>query len=147
MAKVLRISVFVLAVMLPAPALACRCTEPKSVRGAYQKARAVVVARVLEVHGESRLDGLTAVLSVSQAWKKDVPPQLTIVSGTTCRYDLEPNRDYLLYLTHDPKMLGGRDDETYTTGICLGNKPLAEAKKAVEWLQKNGRASAVRPER
>jgi hypothetical protein len=142
---ILSLSVLTLCFILPALALACRCTEPKSVDAAYQAARAVIVARVLEVQAAPHVDGFTAVLSVSQAWKKDVPNQLTIQSGTTCRYGLESNHEYLLYLTHDPKMLGGRDDKTYTTGICLGNKPLPEASKTVRWLQKHGRASAVRP--
>jgi hypothetical protein len=145
MRNVMSFSLLLLGLLAPARALACRCTEPKSVGAAYRNAQAVVVTRVLEVHATPSGDGLTAVLSVSRAWKKDLPTQLTIVSGTTCKYVLEPNLEYLLYLSHDPKMLEGRDNETYTTGICLGNKPLQQASNAVQWLRKHGRASAIRP--
>ncbi len=139
------IAILVCGLVLVPPALACRCTEPKSTRVAYVAAQAALVARVLEVRAVPRTDGVTAVLLVSQAWKKDLPTHLTIVSATTCKYDLLPNREYLLYLAHDPKMLEGRDPETYTTGLCLGNQPLPQSNKAVQWLQKHARASRFRP--
>lgn len=143
MYTVMVLSALVLRSLPATPAVMCRCTEPKSTRAAYRAARAVVIAKVTEVR--RGVDGFTAVLVVSLAWKKDVPTRLVIVSATSCSYDLQVDREYLLYLVHDIKMLEGKDDQTYTTGICLGNKPLAEATKALRWLRGYGRATAVQP--
>jgi len=126
-------------------AFACRCREPKSTQEAYDNARAVIIAKVVELQADARGDGVTAVLLVTHAWKQDLPARLIVVSATTCKYDLKPGGDYLLFLGHDPKMLRGADPKTFTTGICLGNETLAAADKAIQWLNNHGRASSIQP--
>lgn len=142
MRRVVFLSAVAVRLTLPTPALACRCTEPESTAAAYRAARAVVIAKVLELRPTA--DGFTAMLSVIQAWKQAVPRRTLVASRTTCKYDLQPDGEYLLYLVHDPKMLEGKTDGTYTTGICLGNKPRAKASESIRWLNGHGRATAIR---
>jgi hypothetical protein len=104
---------------------------------------AVVVATVVGVEPKPEIDGTSSVLAISAAWKADVPSQSVVLSGTTCRYPLEAGRSYLLHLSRDPKMSGGA--ESYTTAICMGNKPLADADEALSWLRRSGRPAEVLP--
>jgi hypothetical protein len=129
---------------LATSALACRCLEPKSPQRAYDHAKAVVIAEVIDVRPDPRGDGFAASIAVMQAWKEDLPARLDVLSATTCKFDLQPHGKYLLYLTHDPKMMRGASEETFTTGLCLGNKPLAAAPEIVRWLRIHGRGSSIR---
>ena len=128
---------------LATSALACRCLEPKSPQRAYDHATAVVIAEVIDVRFDSTGGGFAASIAVIQAWKQDLPARLDVLSATTCKSDLHPHTKYLLYLTHDPKMMRGASEETFTTGLCLGNKPLAVADETLRWLQFHGRATSV----
>lgn len=145
MLKVWALSLSPLALLWARPASACRCKDPPTTRAAYAAARAVVIAKVLELRADPSGDGFAAILSVKQAWKTDVPAQLIVVSSTTCQYELKPEGEYLLYLTHDPKMLTGSRPGTYTTGLCLGDRTLAKAGKPRSWLRAHGQGSAIKP--
>ena len=131
--------------LLPGAAEACRC-RPPSFQVAYKRAQAVVVARVVSI--ENRANNVqVAVLSVSQAWKRDLPARLTVIAGgQVCGFSLEENREYVLYLFVN-------SNQDYATSNCVGNKFIdhpklpppdaAAAKEAVAWLQKHGKSGKV----
>jgi hypothetical protein len=128
--------------LLPVESLACRCTEPKSPEIAYQRATAVVIAEVVRLQPRKEIDGIEVDLRVMKAWKKkDLPQTLTIFSGTTCQYQMEPGGQYLLYLGHDEKMQPRGQKYAYTTGRCLGSGPLSESSLAVNWLREHASRS------
>lgn len=133
-----------LAVVLASPAHACRCKPPATRAEAYRGAVAVVVAQVVAVEQRPDIDGLAVTVHVAEAWKASVPPTTSVVSGTTCRFEMQLGETYLLYLTRDPKMLRPEDREGYATAICLGNVRRADAAEAIQWLRQRGRSMPIR---
>jgi hypothetical protein len=130
-----------LMLLLPETADARRCKSP-SVRAAYQRAQAVVVAKAISIENQAD-DAQVALLSVSEAWKQDMPAQLKVVAGgKVCGHFFEENQEYVLYL-----FVNGNNE--YTTSNCVGNKFInnpklppqnaVAAKKAIAWLRKYGR--------
>jgi hypothetical protein len=118
------------ALWLPAPAAACRCKEPAQISGPYSRALAVVRAKVSMVTPNPKIDGFTVILQVSEVWKTSLPQMITVETGTDCRYPFEEGKEYLVVVLKVPS--------GYTTGRCLGNRPAAEAKRAIEWLNAKG---------
>jgi hypothetical protein len=130
--------------VLASPAHACRCKPPATRAAAYREAVAVVVAQVAAVEQRPDIDGLAATVHVAEAWKASVAPTTSVVSGTTCRFEMQPGETYLLYLTRDPKMLRPQDREGYATAICLGNVRRADGAKAIQWLRERGHSMPIR---
>ena len=134
-----------LSLLMTKPALACRCKTPPT-RLAYQRADVVVVAKVDSVTNKAD-DAQVAVLSVSQAWKHDVPAQITVLAGgKVCGHFFDADQEYVLYLFVNK-------DGAYTTKNCVGNKFInnpklpksftTSAKLDIAWLKKYGKAGKV----
>jgi hypothetical protein len=117
-------------------ASACRCKEPPPER-AYRDSAAVVRARVTKFVPAPEGEGGTAILSVLKAWKKDVPTELAVTTLTSCAYPFQEQHDYVLFLVQDHAVL-------YSTGRCLGNQTLDEAKGLLDWLRKHGEQKSIR---
>ncbi len=117
---------------LPAPTWGCRCSPTVPAKTAYHRAAIVVVAKVVKVVPDPAIKGIAADLSVSEVWKTDLSPNITVRSGTSCRYEMKADTEYLLYLLKEP-------DGSYSTSKCLGNSRLDVAQKALKWLRANGK--------
>ena len=136
---------FVLAAVLlaaSAQAVACRCVEPASTSRAYRTAPSVVLASVQSVEGVGDAPGgARATLRISEAWKTAMPPTVDVRTSTTCAFDFRPGTEYLLYLRR------GEQAGEWTTRICLGNRPSADAGEALDWLRRHGQRAPVRTPR
>jgi hypothetical protein len=122
-------------VTLAAPAVfACRCV-PQSLATYYQRADAIAVAKIITVSTGSNSD-LIANVEVSDTWKRDIPVQIEVETGTTCIYDLQAGETHLLYLR---SASNGR----FSTIRCQGNLPLGKSQKALLWLKRHGAKKAV----
>ncbi len=141
MMRFLRLEFCLLGLLLAAPsqALACRCAGPISPQTAYRHADVVVVAKVITVTPNAGDNGVIATVRVSQAWKEAVPGELTVATDSTCAYGFTPGHEDLLYLS---RTLAG----VYGTTRCNGTQPLANAKKALGWLNRYGRPAKILPD-
>jgi hypothetical protein len=128
----------VLAAVAPSPAQACRCVEPPSTSAAYRTATLIVEGTVLEVTPRSEIEGFTIRLKVANAWKLDVPEELAVATGSNCRYEVEPDKKYLLFLVETQK-------GQFTTGRCMGNGLAVTKARSLTWLKKQGRPAKVLP--
>jgi len=115
-------------------AFPCRCV-PASLKTYYGRADAVVTAKVISVSTSAEGDQLTtAKLEVIDAWKKDLPRQIEVVTGSSCIYSFQAGEEHLLYLQNTPS---GK----FSTMRCQGNLPLDKAQKSLNWLKKNAKKS------
>lgn len=117
---------------------ACRCIGPSSPAEAYRPANAIVLAKVVQVEPRPELGGFSVSLFIERAWKSEVNQEFWITTGSGCLYVVEPERKYLLFLTRTP-------DKTFTTGQCMGNRPLAEGAKLIRWLDTTAKQASVIP--
>jgi hypothetical protein len=113
-------------------ALACRCTNPSETKVAYQRATAVVRAKVMKLRPMPARRGAKASLAISDAWKRAMPRKLDILSVDLCYYPLRRGEEYVLFLYRD-----GRD---FITTRCSGNQSVDEAEETLSWLSLNGEA-------
>ncbi|MBK8181831.1 MAG: hypothetical protein IPK63_02485 [Candidatus Competibacteraceae bacterium] len=117
----------------PVAGFACRCLEDISPAAAYKYADAVVQGQVQTVRGDiNAREGSTASVAVSKAWKMSVSGEIEVLTSKSCAFAFEAETEYLLYLQILPNGTG------YTTRRCAGNKPIAEARKALDWLARRG---------
>ncbi|MEP6901327.1 MAG: hypothetical protein ABJA66_06225 [Actinomycetota bacterium] len=115
-------------------ALPCRCVSA-SLNTYYRWADAVVTARVLSVSTNSE-QNTTAKLEISDIWKKSLPKQIEVITGSTCAYNLQVDENHLLYLRTAPS-------GQFATMKCQGNLPLDKAQKSQNWLKRYGKKSRV----
>lgn len=121
--RALGVAAGLLALAVPAAALACRCAPPSAAR-ALRLADTVVLARVEAVSGASHR------LVVRESWKKRQPARIIVSGeGTNCDQPLAQGKEYLLYLTAKP---GGG----FTTGRCAGNLPSEQAAERLKGLRR-----------
>jgi hypothetical protein len=125
-----------LLLVAPSPAFACRCAGPISPQTAYRRADTVVVAKVIRVTPDPVNKSVRATVRVSQAWKEEVPAELTVATDSTCAYGFAPGEEDLLYLSRTS--WGG-----YGTTRCNGTQSLAKAGKAIRWLNRYGRPARL----
>jgi len=128
-----------MALTLPGTAFACRCATDTIATG-YERAFAVVVGSVESVRPIEPVgvgSGSMATVNVSTAWKHAMPASLQVSSQTTCAYEWEAGRSYVLAIFQD----AGR----WSTSMCLGNHALP-ADAAVGWLRRHGHTEAVEAE-
>jgi len=118
------------------PARACRCVEPLAPAAAYAAADLVVRATVLHVEPGAGDGEATARIELAQAWKRPVPAHLEVSTRSTCAYPFEAGQAYLLYLR-------ASGPGAYATRRCAGNLPAAEAGRALDWLRRHGRETAI----
>jgi hypothetical protein len=116
---------------------ACRCVEP-SLPEAYRAADAVVLAKVQRLEPRPELGGSAIFLFVESAWKGEVDQELAITTGTDCLYSVEVERKYLLFLRRG----AGR---AFTTGRCMGDRPLEGGEQTLRWLEQSGKQVPVIP--
>ena len=127
--------IFVGSSFLVSSAYACRCVAPTHI-SAYTDADIVVKAVVKDVIITPSGEGSTGILEVSQSWKSDSPVRLAVSSLTNCSFPWEKDKEYVLYLIMDSTGL-------YSTGRCLGNISIDDAKQTLEWLKNNGKSETV----
>jgi hypothetical protein len=104
---------------------------------AYKRADVVVIGKVLKVTAGPEPEAITAVLSISSAWKRDIPAQITLVSGEDCVYMLGKDQEHVLYLTK------GKEENLYGTVRCRGNNLLFKAKQSIKWLRWYGKPAKI----
>ena len=120
------------------PVWACRCLEPANTARAYRNAAAVVRASVSSVEGVGDSPtGAQAVITVKEAWKTDITEELKVSTSTTCAFDFHPDSEYLLYL------YPGSEKGQWITRICVGNRPVTEAAKSLNWLRRHARKASI----
>jgi len=113
---------------------ACRCVEPGPAV-AYRRAEAVAQVQVTKVTGNPVGPGGAKVqLTVSRGWKAPVGDSIEVATSTTCAYVFEQGREYLVYLQRD-------EANALITRRCMGNRPLVDAKAALDWLARHGKAA------
>ena len=115
-------------------ALPCRCVSA-SLTTYYRWADAIVTAKVISVSTDSD-QNTTAKLEISDTWKKSLPKQIEVITGSTCAYNLQVDENYLLYLRTAPS-------GQFSTTKCQGNFPLDKAQKSRNWLKKYGKKGRV----
>jgi hypothetical protein len=120
-------------------AQACRCSEPSTAR-AYAATALVVEGRVTNITPRPAIDGIEVKMTVARAWKADTAAEITFSTGTDCRYDLELDQRYILFLVKTPS-------GDLTTGRCMGNGKLAAKGQALAWLQRRAKKARVAPTR
>jgi hypothetical protein len=116
--------------LVPFYSHACRCGSI-SPSTAYHQADVVLWGKVLTVKGNINTEaGATARISVLKLWKRGVANanEVEVLTRTTCAYDFKIGEEYLLFLNKDSHT------DQFTTGICNGNLPIANAKNALKWL-------------
>lgn len=120
-------------------ALACRCVDPTPA-AAYRGAELVVRARVAKVSGDPEgPGGAVARLTVAQSWKGAVTGEIEVATSTTCAYPFEAGQELLVYLQR------GTGAAAWSTRRCRGNRPLAEAAGALDWLSRYGKPTPSSP--
>jgi hypothetical protein len=95
-----------------------------------------VIAEVLEIRAAPSIDGVIARVRIAKAWKQNVPLELDVRSGTSCRYGMESNRRYVLYLLEDPS-------GELSTSRCVGNQTFDKAQNSLKWLAAHGHESEI----
>ncbi|HEY0458477.1 MAG TPA: hypothetical protein VGC97_04945 [Pyrinomonadaceae bacterium] len=126
--------ILVLLVLLTAAVAAfpCRCV-PASLKTYYQRADAVVTAKVISVSTSTEGERLTtANLEILDAWKTDLPKQIEVITGSSCVYSFQTGEKHLLYLQKTPA-------DKFSTMRCQGNLPLNKSQKSLNWLKKYGK--------
>ena len=115
---------------LGGPAWACRCREPAP-RQAYSQAQAVILAEVEGVEPAPE-QSVIYTLRVNEAWKTPVGDRVRVRSGSTCIFQADVGRSYVLFLRpYVPGML--------QTSVCMGNRPVEEAGATLRLLRSTGR--------
>jgi hypothetical protein len=117
-------------------AYACRCQEPATTSAAYSRAALVVEGQVVEIKPRPEIEGSVVKLVVARAWKADTGGEISLTTGSDCRYDVERGKSYLLFLVRTPA-------GELTTGRCMGNGATSSKQKALAWLRKSARRSKV----
>lgn len=120
---------YVFLLLVPQLAIACRCTEP-SIESAYNQADIVLRAKVEDVVEAPTGEGLTAILDISQSWKKSTKARAIVNTLTDCYYPFEKGKEYIVFVTIDPTGF-------YSTGKCNGNKSVTEAGALIQWLNQH----------
>ncbi|NIQ39664.1 MAG: hypothetical protein GTN81_13890 [Proteobacteria bacterium] len=119
-------------------AYGCTCMPPRSVEEAYGKSFAVLIGRVTKIRrpfldrlGIKKTYGHRVEFQIKKRWKGPKSKTITAttrLSGEACGYPFEVNKDYLVYLVHEP--------EDIQTGICTGTKDVASAEAEIEQLDR-----------
>jgi len=115
----------ILQLLLSLNANACECASDK-IEDSFANADIIATVKARSVKEKS------AELEAIQVWKggKKIE-EFTVNSGDSlCGFTFLEGEKYLVFAK--------RDGKTYTTGLCSGNKPLAEANKDILWLKLRG---------
>jgi hypothetical protein len=129
-------SILVLFVVLAAavPAFPCSCA-PASLRTYYKRAAAIVTAKVISVSNSTEGEvTTTAQLEVIDVWKRGLPKQIEVITGSSCAYDFQVGEKHLLYLQKTQA-------DKFSTMKCQGNLSLDKAEKSLKWLKRYGKKS------
>ena len=140
MSKTLLTSTLFLSFMVLNPAIgwACRCKNPATTSAAYSKADIVVYGHVDSLTGDiNTQSGSVAAITVSDAWKGEVPRQIKLNNQTTCAYDFKVGQYYLVFLNKT-----ATKGELETT-ICSGNLSVGDVGSAKQWLNSKGMKAQI----
>ncbi|MCU6793924.1 hypothetical protein OB236_17615 [Paenibacillus sp. WQ 127069] len=119
--------VFATFIAVPQPSQACSCAKKPSVQEELQRKTAIFAGKVVKLSEphtgffSSSADPVTVTFAVSNVWKGEVRAELNVntpISGSSCGYSFEMNREYLVYASSD-----GTGKQT--TMLCDGTKPLS----------------------
>ncbi len=110
-------------------AYACRCKQP-SMQEAYDASALVVQANVSDFATMPSGEGNVAILKVKQAWKKQAPGKISVISLTNCHYSWEVAKEYIVFLMEESNGM-------YSTDRCMGNLSSESSEDAVKWLEEN----------
>jgi hypothetical protein len=131
-------SILVLFVVLTAAvsAFPCRCV-PATLKTYYKRADAVVTAKVISVSNSTEGEvTTTAKLEIINVWKRGLPKQIEVITGSSCAYDLQVGEEHLLYLQKTQA-------DKFSTMRCQGNLPLNKSQKSLNWLKRYGKKSSA----
>ena len=116
------------ALLMSAPADACRCIPPKPPKESLEKSLGVFAGKVTATKVQGR--ELLVTVAVSQSWKGTPAKEVTVRTNTSsaaCGYGFKVDQEYLIYCT-------GEKDGVWATNICTRTRPLANAKEDLEAL-------------
>jgi hypothetical protein len=121
-------------------AIATRCVSLSAKKAYSQKnVKAIVVGKVTA--SEKQADGTISVtLTVSEAWKSDLPAEVTYVTKEVLSYAPPVGEEHLIVLLLEK-------DGTYSSNRCAGSKPINRAKSDIDWLRKNTKAAKIGEEK
>jgi hypothetical protein len=127
-------SILVLFVVLTAAVSASPCVcVPASPKTYYKRADAVVTAKVISVSNSTEGEvSTTAKLEIIDVWKRAVPKQIEVITGSSCEYDFQIGEKHLLYLQKT-------QTDKFSTMQCQGNLSLNKAQKSLNWLKRYGK--------
>jgi hypothetical protein len=127
-------SILVLFVVLAAAVSAFPCScAPASLKTFYKRADAVVTAKVISVSNSTEGEvTTTAQLEVIDVWKRGLPKQIEVMTGSSCAYDFRGGEKHLLYLQKTQA-------NKFSTMQCQGNLSLNKAQKSLKWLKRYGK--------
>lgn len=140
-----------LAASMPKAAYACSCavqageSEEERIRQAVGDAKAVFAGEVTGLEKVSvgtvisSSDPVQVTFDVSRVWKGQTYETLTVEtarSETSCGYDFDEGRQYLVYA--DNTSVTGGDSETLQVGLCGATTPVPDTGAAVNLLGERG---------
>jgi hypothetical protein len=117
--------IILLQLLLSLNAHACQCAE-STVEENFKNADVIATVKARAVkEGSTELEAI-------QVWKGGKKlSELTVNSGDPlCGFTFKEGEKYLVFATHEKG--------AYKTGLCSGNKELAEANKDILWLKLRG---------
>jgi hypothetical protein len=115
-------------------AFPCTCVSA-SLKTYYKRADAVVVAKVISVSNLTEGEvSITAKLEIIDAWKKMLPKQIEVISGSSCMYNFQVGEKHLLYLQK-------AEANRFSTIQCQGNLPFDKSRNSLNWLKRYGKKS------
>lgn len=126
------VCVAILAVLVVAldvgSALACRCKEP-SAKAAFRSADSVILGQIVSAEkDEGESDGIAYRVQVDEWWKEKVDLSILVHSSTTCRFEAESGKRYVIFLKRN---LEGKLE----TAMCMGNLAEKRAGSLLEFLR------------
>ena len=120
--------IFLFFLALPAQSFACKCKE-LSIQKNFNNSSMVVYATVKDFIPSPSNEGGTAVLLIDNWWKSNSPQKIVVNSLTSCGFNFEANKSYLLFLNQESNGL-------FYTDKCSGNKELKSKDEFTTALEK-----------
>lgn len=120
------------------PGYACTCMAPRTVEKAVAKSSSVFTGRVTKIYrpfldrlGITKTYGHRVKFEIKKRWKGPISKTAIVttrLSGEACGYPFKENKDYLVYVVHEPADI--------QTGICTGTKDMTGAESEIEQLDR-----------
>ena len=124
------------AMLASGTALACRCPAEPGPAQAYKRAEGVLTGEVVRVDAGAYPGEQQALVKVQQAWKLPLDSEQWVHTRTTCAYSFVQGAQLLLYVFRDSR-------QHLQTRVCMGNRPLDQARPYLDWLDRHGKPAPV----